>query len=110
MKAKLLHKLLTVSEYIFEEITDELKDKQDLGRKFWQFVKSNLLNDGVKKIKVSDYVYQEILQMDANEFGRKYGVKLENIKKSNNQMQFVCTCVTTLLHYSDKGNHMIDWS
>ena len=46
-----MHKLLDVSSFIFEEMTDDFSDKQ-IGNEFWKFTKTKFLDDNTKKIKV----------------------------------------------------------
>lgn len=58
-----MHKLLNVADFIFEEMTDSFSGK-DIGNSFWVFVKSKILDDTTRKIKVVDFVYDYILKLD----------------------------------------------
>lgn len=51
-----------------------------------------------------------IKKLSEEEFETKYKVKLGNVKKSRQQLDFCCTCVTMMLHYSSYGSKIIDWS
>ena len=95
-----MHKLLDVSSFIFEEMTDDFSDKQ-IGNEFWKFTKTKFLDDNTKKIKVSDFVYDYILHLDPDFYKSKYDISLANIKKSKQQMKFVSEIVTKLIKYSD---------
>lgn len=55
---------------------------KDIGNDFWNYTRSQFLNDGIKKIKVVDFVYNYILKLDADFYLKKYGISLSNIKKS----------------------------
>ena len=52
-----MHKLLNIAGYVYEELTDKFVDDKDLGREFWKYLKSKMLDDMTKKVKVSDFVY-----------------------------------------------------
>lgn len=84
-----MHKLLNVAGYVYEELTDKFVDDKDLGREFWKYLKSKMLDDMTKKVKVSDFVYLQILELDSDAFDKKYDVKLSNVKKSKEQIEFV---------------------
>lgn len=96
-----MHKLLNVAAYVYEELTDKFVDDKDLGREFWKYLKSKMLDDMTKKIKVSDFVYLQILELDADAFDKKYDMKLTNVKKSKEQLEFVTQVVTQMLKCSD---------
>ena len=70
MKVQLMHKLLNVSDYIFQEMTDSMTGK-DVGNAFWKFTKSKFLDDNVHKIKVADFVYDYILKLDVDFYKEK---------------------------------------
>ena len=110
MRLQLMKKLTDISSFIYEEMTDYAKDDADIGRDFWKYLKAKTLDDSAKKIKVSDYVYDVILKLDSAKFNEKYRCRLDSVKKSRQQMDFCCTCVSTLLHYSPYGSKIIDWS
>lgn len=55
---------------------------KDIGNDFWNYTRSQFLNDGIKKIKVVDFVYNHILKLDVDFYLKKYGISLSNIKKS----------------------------
>lgn len=103
-----MHKLLDLSGYIYEELTDEFNDSKDLGREFFKYMKSKLFDDMTKKVKVSDFIYEKILELDANEFDKKYNSNLKACKKTKSQMTFVVAIVTQMLKHSSK-NEIIDW-
>ena len=102
-----MHKLLNIAGYVYEELTDKFIDDKDLGREFWKYLKSKMLDDMTKKVKVSDFVYLQILELDSEQFDKKYDMKLSNVKKSKEQLEFVTQVVTQMLKCSD--NQMIDW-
>lgn len=102
-----MHKLLNIAGYVYEELTDKFVDDKDLGREFWKYLKSKMLDDMTKKVKVSDFVYLQILELDSEQFDKKYDMKLSNVKKSKEQLEFVTQVVTQMLKCSD--NQMIDW-
>lgn len=108
MRIELMHKLLDLSSFIYEELNDEFGDSKDLGREFFKYLKSKLFDDITQKIKVSDFIYNKILELDAKEFDKKYECNLTSCKKSKNQMMFVTSIVTQMFKYSSK-NEIIDW-
>ena len=108
MTIKLMHQLLDISGFIFEEITDQFNDEKDLGREFWKYMKSKFADDVTKKIKVSDFIYDKILDINAQEFDAKYSTQLVNVKKSKSEMSFVTSIVTQMLKHSS-NNDIIDW-
>ena len=80
-------------------------------QKEWRkYLRSKFLDDMNQKVRVSDFVREFIRNLPEQEFDDKYKVKLENIKKTKQQLDFCCTCVTTMLHYSSYGSKIIDWS
>ena len=89
-----MHKLLNIAGYVYEELTDKFIDDKDLGREFWKYLKSKMLDDMTKKVKVSDFVYLQILELDSEQFDKKYDMKLSNVKKSKEQLEFVTQVVT----------------
>lgn len=103
-----MHKLLDLASYIYEELNGEFDDSKDLGRQFFKYLKSKLFDDVTQKIKVSDFIYEKILELKTDEFDKKYDCNLSACKKSRNQMQFVTSVVTQMLKYSSK-NEIIDW-
>ena len=109
MRVELLKKLTDISSYIFEEMTDKMSEI-DMAREFWKYLRSKFLDDMNQKVRVSDFVREFIRNLPEQEFDDKYKVKLENIKKTKQQLDFCCTCVTTMLHYSSYGSKIIDWS
>lgn len=102
-----MHNLLNIAGYLYSDFTDDYSDEKDLGREFWKYMKSKLLDDMTKKIKVSDFIYDKILHVDDKKFEETYECKLSNVKKSKAQLQFVTNVVTQMLKYSD--NEIIDW-
>jgi len=94
MRIDLMHKLLNIAGYVYEELTDKFVDDKDLGREFWKYLKSKMLDDMTKKVKVSDFVYLQILELDSEQFDKKYDMKLSNVKKSKEQLEFVTQVVT----------------
>lgn len=109
MRIELLKKLTDVSSYIFEEMTDRMTEI-DMAREFWKYLRSRLLDDMNQKVRVSDFVNEFVKSLDEKDFDEKYKVKLGNVKKSRQQLDFVCSCVTMLFHYSSYGSKIIDWS
>lgn len=109
MRVELLRKLTDVSSYVFEEMTDRMSEI-DMAREFWKYLRSRFLDDMNQKVRVSDFVAEFIRNIPEKEFDRKYGTKIGNVKKSKQQLEFCCTCVTTMLHYSSYGSKIIDWS
>lgn len=109
MRVELLRKLTDLSSYVFEEMTSAMTEI-DMAREFWKYLRSRFLDDMSEKVRVSDFVGEYIRKMPEAEFDAKYGVKLGNVKKSRQQLEFCCSCVTTMLHYSSYGSKIIDWS
>lgn len=109
MRVELLRKLTDVSSYIFEEMTDKMSEV-DMAREFWKYLRSKFLDDMNQKVKVSDFVREFIKTLSEEDFDLKYKTKLGNIKKSRPQLDFCCSCVTIMLHYSSYGSKIIDWS
>ena len=109
MRVELLRKLTDVSSYVFEEMTSAMSEI-DMAREFWKYLRSRFLDDMSEKVRVSDFVGEYIRKMPEEEFDAKYGTKLGNVKKSRQQLEFCCSCVTTMLHYSSYGSKIIDWS
>lgn len=108
MRPQLMHKLLDLSEFIYEEFSDEFDDSKDLGREFFKYLKSKFFDDITHKIKVSDFIYNKILKIDEAEFDKKYCCNLTACKKSKDQMLFVTSIVTQMFKYSCQ-NEIIDW-
>ena len=108
MSIQLMHKLLDLSSYIFEELNNEFDTSKDLGREFFKYLKSKFFDDITQKIKVSDFIYNKILEINSKEFDIKYRCNLTSCKKSKNQMMFVTSIVTQMFKYSNK-NEIIDW-
>ena len=100
MTVKLMHNLITTTDYIFQEMTDTMSDK-DIGNDFWRFVKSKFLDDNQKKIKVFDYCYNVILNLDVEFYKKKYGVNIDNIKKTKEQITFCSEILSKMLKHSD---------
>lgn len=109
MRIELLQKLTTASSYIFEEMTDD-KTETELAREFWKYLRTKMLDDMTRKIRVSEFVTDWIRRIPEKKFEKKYGVRLANLKKSKPQLEFVSGCVSMLLHYSSYGSKIIDWS
>lgn len=109
MRIELLQRLTTVSSYVFEEMTDD-KTETELAREFWKYLRSRLLDDMTRKIRVSEFVTEYVRRIPEKKFEKKYGVKLRNVKKSRAELEFVSGCVAMLLHYSSYGSKIIDWS
>ena len=108
MRIELMHKLLDLSGFIYEELNDEFNDSKDLGRAFFKYLKSKFFDDVTQKIKVSDFIYDKILEIDTKLFDKKYHCNLAACKKSKEQMLFVTSIVTQLFKHSSK-NDIIDW-
>lgn len=108
MRIELMHKLLDLSGFIYEELNDEFMDPKDLGREFFKYLKSKFFDDVTQKIKVSDFIYDKILTIDTDAFDKKYHCNLSACKKSKSQMMFVTSIVTQMFKYSNK-NEIIDW-
>lgn len=100
MTTKLMHKLVQAADILFQDMTDELSPK-DIGNSFWMFVKSKLLDDTTKKIKVRDFVYDWILKLDPKICKEKYDLNLEAIKKSKEQMMFLSDTISKMIKYAD---------
>lgn len=109
MTVRLLHKLTDVSSCLFEELTDGYSEV-DLARDFWKYLKSRILDDSTKKVRVSEYVRERIMRLDEKAMKRKFGLKLSTVKKSSAQLDYVSSCVSTMLHHSSYGQKIIDWS
>ena len=109
MRVELLRRLTDVSSYIFEEMTERMSEI-DMAREFWKYLRSRFLDDMNQKVRVSDFVGEFIRNIPEKEFDEKYMTKIGNVKKSKQQLEFCCTCVTTMLHYSSYGSKIIDWS
>ena len=103
-----MHKLLDLSSFIYEELNDEFDDSKDLGRQFFTYLKSKFFDDVTHEIKVSDFIYDKILDLRTEEFDKKYDCNLAACKKSKDQMLFVTSVVTQMFKYSNK-NDIIDW-
>ena len=95
-----MHKLLNAADFIFQEWTDTI-DGKDVGNDFWRFTRSKLLDDNTRKIKVFDFVYDHILNLDPEFYEKKYGFSLTNIKKSKDQMTFVSEIVTKMIKHAE---------
>ena len=108
MRIELMHKLLNLSGFIYEELCDDFTDPKDLGREFFKYLKSKFFDDVTHKIKVSDFIYEKILDLPTEEFDKKYDCNLSACKKSKDQMLFVTSVVTQMFKYSNK-NDIIDW-
>lgn len=74
---------------------------KDVGNAFWKFTKSKFLDDNVHKIKVVDFVYDYILKLDVDFYKEKYGIQLQNVKKSKSQMTFVSEIIAKMIKHSD---------
>lgn len=101
-----MHKLLDVSDFIFQEWTDTMQGK-DIGNDYWAFIRSKFLDDSVRKIKVVDFVYDHILHLDDDFYKKKYDVNLSAIKKSKQQLLFVSEIVSKMIKFS--GIPLIDY-
>lgn len=108
MRIELMHKLLDLAGFIYEELNDEFDDSKDLGRQFFKYLKSKFFDDVTQKIKVSNFIYDKILEIDVDSFDKKYDCNLSACKKSRDQMLFVTSIVTQMFKYSNK-NEIIDW-
>lgn len=100
MTTKLMHKLVQAADVLFQEMTDELSPK-DIGNAFWSYLKSKLLDDTTKKIRVRDFVYDWILKLDATSYKEKYDLNLVAIKKSKEQMMFLADTISKMIKYAD---------
>lgn len=100
MTTKLMHKLVQAADFIFQEMIDEFAPK-DIGNCFWSYVRSKLLDDTTKKIKVRDFVYDWILKLDPKLYDEKYQMNLEAIKKSKEQMMFLSDTISKMIKYAD---------
>lgn len=109
MRTELLRRLIDVSSYIFEEMTEKMSET-DMSREFWKYLRSRLLDDMGQKVKVSDFVCEFVRKIPEEDFDRRWNTKIENVKKSREQLDFCCSCVTVMLHYSSYGSKIIDWS
>lgn len=81
-------------------MTDELSPK-DIGNSFWTFVKSKILDDTTKKIKVRDFVYDWILKLDTEACKKRLDINLGSIKKSKEQMMFLSDTISKMIKYAD---------
>lgn len=108
MRIDLMHKLLDTSGFLYEEFFNEFDDSKDMGREFFKFMKSKFMTDVTQKIRVSDFIKDKILTLDAESFDKKYNTHLVNIKKSKQQLNFCVAVCTQMLKYSSK-NDIIDW-
>lgn len=102
-----MHRLLTVSSYLYHEMTDEMTN-HDIGCDFWRYLKNRLLDDVAKKIKVSDYVHSYVMKLDAKTFDEKYKCSLVNVKKSKVQLQFVVSNLTLMIK-NTVSDSIISW-
>lgn len=59
------------------------------------------MDDNTHKIKVVDFVYDYILHLDNGFYKQKYGINLEAVKKSKQQLVFVSEIVTKMMKHSD---------
>lgn len=109
MTINLMKRLVDVSSYVFEEMTSE-KTENDLAKDFWKYLRSRLLDDMTKKVRISEFVRDYVLGLDETAFFSKYGQKISNVKKSKAQMSFVCSCISLMLQHSTYGVKIIDWS
>lgn len=109
MTADLMQKIIRTASFVYEELTDGYSET-DLGREFWKYLRSKVMDDSTKKVKVSGFVLEKVRSFDAKAFNRKYGCRLDTVKKSKEQLEFMCTCVSMLLHHSPYGAKLIDWS
>ncbi|MBP5783978.1 MAG: hypothetical protein J6W16_00135, partial [Methanobrevibacter sp.] len=91
-----MHKLLDLAGFIYEELNDEFDDSKDLGRQFFKYLKSKFFDDVTQKIKVSNFIYDKILEIDVDSFDKKYDCNLSACKKSRDQMLFVTSIVTQM--------------
>lgn len=95
-----MHSLLEAADIIFQFMTDEMSDKE-IGNSFWNYSKSKFLDDRVKKIKVTDFVYDYILHLNADDYKQKYNLNLAAIKKSKDQMTFVSEIISKMIKHSN---------
>ena len=103
-----MNRLNLVATYVFEEMT---ADGVDVAKDFWKYLRDRMMGGVDQKVRVSEYVYDWVLRRDTESFDTKYpGSDLVNIKKTKSQMEFLCSAVSILLHYSDAGRRMLDWS
>lgn len=109
MRFTLMQKVLETAARVYEDMTDQMTNPE-IGREFWKYLKSRLLGGESRKIKVSDWVYDYVLRMDAADFERRYGPGLVNIKKSKDQMLFMVMSVTTMLQFSPAAESILEWS
>lgn len=100
MRPQLMHKLLNVADFIFEDMTDQMSGK-DIGNLFWSFLKDKFLDDTTKKIKVVDFIYDYVLHLDNDYFKSKYDINLSAVKKSKHQLMFVSEILTKMIKHSD---------
>lgn len=107
MRTEKMHRLVDTAGYVFEELTDGYSDRE-LGRAFWAYLRSKLLDDATRKVKVSEFVCEQIRGLDEDVFEKKYGVKLSNVKKSRQQLSFVAETATKMLKFSGRFE-IIDW-
>ncbi len=103
-----MHKLLDLSEFIYEEFSSEFDDSKELGREFFKYLKSKFFDDITHKTRVSDFIYDKILKINEAEFDRKYCCNLAACKKSKDQMLFVTSIVTQMFKYSSQDG-IIEW-
>ena len=90
-------------------MTDD-RTEMELARDFWKYLKTRLLDDMTRKIRISEFVTDYIRKIPTGKFDAKYGTRLSNVLKSKAQLEFVSGCVSMLLHYSSYGSKIIDWS
>lgn len=109
MTIDLMKRLVDMSSYVFEEMTSE-KTENDLAKDFWKYLRSRLLDDMTKKVRISEFVRDYVLGLDEADFFSKYGRKISNVKKSKAQMSFVCSCISLMLQHSAYGVKIMDWS
>lgn len=95
-----MHKLVQVADVIFQDMTDALSPK-DVGNAFWKFLKSKMLDDTTKKIRVRDFVYDWILKLDDKDYNTRFNINLEACKKSKEQMMFLSDTVSKMIKYAD---------
>lgn len=100
MTTRLMHKLVQTADFIFQEMTDDFAPK-DIGNAFWKYLKSKLLDDTTKKIRVRDFVYDWILKLDPESYREKYSINLEAVKKSKEQMMFLSDTISKMIKYAD---------
>lgn len=95
-----MHKLVQVADVIFQDMTDALSPK-DVGNAFWKFLKTKMLDDTTKKIRVRDFVYDWILKLDDENYSSRFNINLEACKKSKEQMMFLSDTVSKMIKYAD---------